>query len=69
MSQSLTMLLLRASSATLPPNFSDVGKRSRNGTAQRALRDALWISVIHVRLSLFTRVPPERLLVSLKLAN
>ena len=37
------------------------------GTTQRALTMPVYFSVIQVRSSLFTRVPPERLFVSVKL--
>src|SRR3982750_263411 len=64
---SLWLLLSRLSSSHFPPNFTVVGKRCMNGTAQRAFKTPVHFSVTQVRSSLVMRVPPERLSVLLKL--
>src|SRR4051812_20117461 len=67
MSTLLRLLLSRDSSSHFPPNFTVVGNRSMNGRTQRAFSMPVHFSVIHVRLSLVIRVPPDRASVLVKL--
>src|SRR5258707_1233663 len=60
MSISLSVRFFRDSSSHLPPNFTLVGKRCMNGTTHCAFMAPVHFSVIHVRLSFVTRVPPAR---------